>query len=71
MIVFDKEVQRRINFFQKEYNCIMLITEIDGYYVMDICFNDTWEIVRNIKLSAVADNKYKLMKAFREYLKNR
>ena len=70
---FDKEVQSRINFFQKEYNCAILIIEKDGYFYMTVSFthDDGWELVQDIKLTSTDANKCKFMNTMRAYFKSR
>lgn len=66
---FDKEVERQIRFLQSEYNCIVIISERDAIYYMDVCFIATGEIKHGIELCGADTNKYKLMLAMRNYFK--
>ena len=73
MTGLDKAVEKRIRFFQDKYNCIIFLTEENGYIYMTVSFTrkDGWETVQDIKLVPADAYKEEVMTAMRKYLKDK
>lgn len=65
---FDTEVQKRIKFFEKENACVLLLTEDQNTYFMNVYYLDG-KTVENVTLCGVDENKAALMNAIRRYFK--
>ena len=66
-MLYDKDVEKVIGFWQKERDCLILITGS----VMDILYLKTGEVDRGICLDTDDDNKYILIKSIRRYFKSK
>lgn len=67
---FDKAVERYIEFWQQERNCLIVINEEDGQRSMDILYLTTGEIEQNIDLGSVDCYKEQFMMAIRKHFKH-
>lgn len=66
---FDKDVERTVKFWQSERNCVILLTDKEDHYRMDVLYRATGEIDKDIYIERNKDNKYVLIKSIRNYFK--
>ena len=66
-MAYDKDVERIIGFWQKERDCLILITGS----VMDVLYLKTGEVDKGICLDSDTDNKYLLIKSIRSYFRSK
>ena len=63
----DKEVEKRIRFFQTKYNCVIVLSDNNGETVMDVLYLGTGESDTDIKLGETNDNMYKILVSIGKY----
>ena len=68
---FDKETEKFIKFWQKELNCIILISEVDGFRYMDLMYLATGKIERDIPICKTGVDKHTFFIEARKHLRKR
>ena len=65
----DKEVSNRIQFFQKQHDCVIAVCENNGKYFMQVLFVMTGKIEQDIYLCEAGGTKYKMLIAMGDYFR--
>ena len=69
MTGFDKEVERRIRFWEQERNCVILISQLGASTVMDVLYKEDGRVEKDIYLGSRQMAKERMLIEMRNYFK--